>query len=127
MRFSYRNYFGSGRHAWRHLLDNGRADQYFCWPNYPAKESKKIKNNANSALSRTPSIATQGLDSLRLMLKIPTATPATPGKTRSNALIALSAVKDKPESEDSNTVKRTRNRIDRTNKAMDFAPRLNFI
>ncbi|HEX9840452.1 MAG TPA: hypothetical protein VGA72_13970, partial [Anaerolineales bacterium] len=94
---------------------------------YPAKESKKIKNNANSVLSRTPRIAIQSLGSLRIMLKIPSTVPMTPGNTNSNALIPLSSVKDKPESEASNTVRRTSNKTDSANKAMDFAPRLNFI
>jgi len=73
-----------------------------------------------------PRIAIQSLDSLRIMLRIPNATPMTPGNTRSNALIAFSAVKDVPESKDSNRVRRTRNKTDSPNKAIAFAPRLKF-
>ena len=74
-----------------------------------------------------PRIAIRSWGSFRKMLRIPNAMPINAGKTKSNALIALSAVKDKPESEDSNRVRRTSNKTDSANKAMDFVAKLSFI
>jgi hypothetical protein len=66
-------------------------------------------------------------DSLRRTPKTPNTIPITPGTTSRSALITLSAVRDIPESKDSNRVRSTRNIIDNANKAKDLAPKLIFI
>jgi hypothetical protein len=87
----------------------------------------KIWNNANKALSTVPSIPIQGLGSLQIMLRIPRTTPIALGKTNNNALSSFSVDKDKPDSADSNSVRRIRKTTDNPNKAIDLAPSLNFI
>jgi hypothetical protein len=61
------------------------------------------------------------------MLKIPNTIPIMAGRTKSNRLIVLSAVKERPVREDSNRVRRTRNKVESNKRARDFTPRLNFI
>jgi hypothetical protein len=61
-----------------------------------------------------------------MMLRIPNVAPIPTGKTNSSTLRSLSTANDKPEREDSNTVRKIRNPTDDRNKAMDFAPSVNF-
>ena len=42
-RISCRNYFGSRRRPWRHLLDIGRGDQYLLLAELPCKREQKNK------------------------------------------------------------------------------------
>jgi len=74
-----------------------------------------------------PVTAIQPLSSLRIKLDIPNKIPMTPGKTRKNTDTILSAPEDRFNSEDSNSVNRTRNITDSANKVRDITPRFNLL